>query len=84
MIPAGVDLSILGPAFVTGVVVLATHVPLGERVLARGIVFLDLAIAQLAAAGAIAGHLLLPDTSGIGSLAPVAAALAGSYALYRC
>ncbi len=83
MIPAGVDLSILGPAFVTGLVVLATHVPLGERVLARGIVFLDLAIAQLAAAGAIAGHLLLPDVGVVGGLAPFAAALAGSYALYR-
>ena len=39
------DLSIVGPAFVTGLVVLATHVPLGRWVLERGIVFLDLAIA---------------------------------------
>jgi len=80
----GLDASILGPAFLTGLVVLSTHVPLGERVLTRGIVFLDLAVAQLAAAGAIAGHLLLPENHWAEPLAPLAAALAGSYALYRC
>ncbi|MCK7574809.1 MAG: metal ABC transporter permease [Chromatiales bacterium] len=37
---------------------LATHVPLGQRVLARGIVFLDLAIAQIAVLGVIAAHAL--------------------------
>ena len=56
-----VDLSIVGPAFVTGLVVLATHVPLGRRVLERGIVFLDLALAQLAATGAVAAQLLGAD-----------------------
>ncbi|MDQ1315989.1 MAG: zinc/manganese transport system permease protein, partial [Pseudomonadota bacterium] len=34
--------------FVVGLLVLSTHVPLGRRVLARGIIFLDLAVAQLA------------------------------------
>lgn len=51
-----VDLSILGPPLVAGFLVLATHVPLGRQVLARGIIFLDLAIAQLAGLGAIAAH----------------------------
>jgi zinc/manganese transport system permease protein len=46
--------SILWPAFVAGLLVTATHVPLGMQVLERGIVFIDLAIAQAAAVGVIA------------------------------
>tara|TARA_R110002072_G_scaffold285068_2_gene449656 strand:- start:928 stop:1686 length:759 start_codon:yes stop_codon:yes gene_type:complete len=38
-------------------------VPLGFRVLARGVVFADLAIAQWAALGSLAGMSLLPDHS---------------------
>jgi zinc/manganese transport system permease protein len=41
------------PAMLAGLMVLASHVPLGRQVLLRGIVFLDLAIAQLAAVGAL-------------------------------
>jgi zinc/manganese transport system permease protein len=48
-----IDLGLLAPAFVAGLIVLATHVPLGRRVLARGVVFLDLAIAQIASLGVI-------------------------------
>lgn len=48
------DISIIIPALLAGALVLLTHVPLGMRVLARGIVFIDLAIAQLAGLGAIA------------------------------
>ena len=56
----GIDLAILWPALVAGLLVTATHVPLGTQVLARGIVFIDLAIAQIAAlAAALAGALLL-------------------------
>ena len=47
------DLSILIPAFAAGLLVVATHVPLGMQVLARGIVFIDLAIAQIAGSGVI-------------------------------
>jgi zinc/manganese transport system permease protein len=47
------DLSILWPALIAGVLVTATHVPLGVQVLARGIVFIDLAIAQIAGLGVI-------------------------------
>ncbi|MCE7901473.1 MAG: metal ABC transporter permease [Gammaproteobacteria bacterium PRO9] len=54
------ELSILGPAFVAGLLVLATHVPLGIEVLRRGIIFIDLAIAQMAGLGALAGSLYLP------------------------
>lgn len=52
----GIDPSILLPAFLAGLIVLATHVPLGQQVLARGIVFIDLAIAQIAGLGVIAAH----------------------------
>src|ERR1700742_2022449 len=47
------DLSILLPALAAGLLVTATHVPLGRQVLSRGIVFIDLAIAQIAGVGVI-------------------------------
>lgn len=47
------DLSIVGPAMLAGILVLTTHVPLGKRVLDRGIIFIDLAIAQVAGLGVI-------------------------------
>jgi zinc/manganese transport system permease protein len=49
--------SILLPAFVAGLLVLSTHVVLGQQVLKRGIIFIDLAIAQVAALGAIVSHI---------------------------
>src|SRR5215510_5553966 len=48
------ELSILWPAFLAGLLVLATHVPLGQQVLNRGIVFIDLAVAQVAGLGVTA------------------------------
>lgn len=51
---AAIDWSILWPALAAGILVTATHVPLGVQVLNRGIVFIDLAIAQIAALGVIA------------------------------
>jgi len=51
---SSVDLAILFPAFLAGLLVLATHVPLGQLVLDRGIVFIDLAIAQVAGLGVVA------------------------------
>jgi zinc/manganese transport system permease protein len=51
---AEAELSILLPAFLAGLLVLATHVPLGQLVLERGIVFIDLAIAQVAGLGVVA------------------------------
>ena len=50
---SAVDFAILAPAFLAGLLVLATHVPLGAQVLTKGIVFIDLAIAQIAALGVI-------------------------------
>ncbi len=53
-----IDLSIIGPAIVAGLLVLSTHVPLGEEVLRRGIIFIDLAIAQVAGLGVLAAGVL--------------------------
>jgi len=50
---AALDVSILWPAFAAGLLVTVTHVPLGMQVLQRGIVFIDLAIAQIAGLGVI-------------------------------
>jgi|APGre2960657505_1045072.scaffolds.fasta_scaffold15938_3 zinc/manganese transport system permease protein len=47
-----VSWSIVVPAFCAGLLVIATHVPLGMQVLQRGIIFIDLAIAQVAGLGA--------------------------------
>lgn len=44
---------ILWPAFIAGFLVISTHVPLGQEVLKRGIIFFDLAIAQLSSFGVI-------------------------------
>ena len=53
------SLAILWPAFLAGAMVLLTHVPLGRQVLNRGIIFIDLAVAQAAATGALGSQLLL-------------------------
>lgn len=53
---SAIDLSILGPALLAGLLVTATHVPFGQRVLKRGIIFLDLAIAQVAGLGIITAY----------------------------
>lgn len=73
------NLSILIPAFLAGLLVLATHVPLGMQVLARGIVFIDLAIAQIATLGVIAADRLGFEPEGwVAQAAAVASALAGA------
>jgi len=58
MIWSDFDLMLLVPAFLAGVLVLSTHIPLGQEVLKRGIIFIDLAIAQIAALGVIAATVL--------------------------
>ena len=75
----GLDASILGPACVAGLIVLSTHVPLGKQVLARGIIFIDLAIAQIAALGVIAAAWFGVDEHGLGvQFAAAGAALLGA------
>jgi len=51
-----IELTIIGPAMLAGMLVLSTHVPMGREVLRRGIIFIDLAIAQIAGLGVIAAY----------------------------
>jgi zinc/manganese transport system permease protein len=79
---AALDWTILGPALIAGLLVLATHVPLGMEVLDRGIVFIDLAIAQIAGLGVIVALALgLPEGGVWTQAAAVIAALAGALLL---
>ncbi|BDM63178.1 ABC transporter [Shewanella sp. NFH-SH190041] len=69
-------LTILLPALAAGLLILTTHVLLGRQVLRRGIIFIDLAIAQVAALGSVIMHLLPePLLPGITLLLPTLAAL---------
>ena len=79
---SALDWGILGPALVAGLLVLATHVPLGAQVLDRGIVFIDLAIAQIAGLGVIAADALgLPEGGVAVQAAAASAALLGALLL---
>jgi len=70
------EISILGPALLAGLLVLATHVPLGAEVLRRGIIFIDLAIAQVAGLGVIAADTMGWEQNGwMVQIAAVSAAL---------
>ena len=76
------DLSILWPALIAGLLVVISHVPLGQQVLSRGIVFIDLAIAQVAGLGVIAASSFGLPIEGWGAQAAAgAAALAGALLL---
>jgi zinc/manganese transport system permease protein len=80
---SNLDLGIIGPAFVAGLLVLSTHVPLGRQVIARGIIFIDLAIAQVAGVGVILAANLGWDEHGIAAqLAAFLAALLGAVLLW--
>jgi len=82
---AALDPALLLQPLIAGWLVLATHVPLGRRVLARGIIFLDLAIAQIAVLGVIAAHAFeLADDGWPTQLAAASAALAGAALLAFC
>jgi zinc/manganese transport system permease protein len=76
------ELGILWPALIAGLLVVATHVPLGIRVLERGIVFIDLAVAQIAALGVIVASWMgfAPEGAAV-QAAALGAALAGALAL---
>lgn len=77
-----IDASILWPAFLAGLLVTATHVPLGIQVLNRGIVFIDLAIAQIAGLGVILADWFGFEPQGWGVQASaLAAAVAGAAVL---
>jgi zinc/manganese transport system permease protein len=75
-------LGIVWPALLAGLLVTATHVPLGMQVLKRGIVFIDLAVAQIAGLGVIVADRLGFEPQGAAvQIAALAAALAGALLL---
>ena len=79
----GLDLSILAPAFLAGVIVLLTHIPLGREVIKRGIIFIDLAIAQIAGMGVIIAFQFGWEMHGMeAQVAAVISALAGAWILH--
>src|SRR3990167_11550192 len=74
-----IEFNILFPAFIAGLLVLATHIPLGMKVLARGVIFADLAVAQIAGLGVvIAGLLGLAERPLLVQLIAAASALCGA------
>ncbi len=79
------QLEILWPALLAGLLVLLTHVPLGREVLQRGIIFLDLAIAQIAAFGVIiVKSFLFHDSSYvIQTIIAIIFAIGAAVGLYR-
>ena len=80
---SSIDWAIILPAFVTGLLVLLTHVPLGQRVLERGIIFIDLALAQVAGLGVLLALVLGWEAHGIVvQLIAVTSALIGAIGLY--
>ncbi len=77
------DWTIIGPALAAGLIILSTHVPLGQEVLKRGIIFIDLAIAQVAGMGVIAAHGMDWDPNGLEvQLVAVSAALIAALGLH--
>jgi len=77
------QLSIIFPAFVACLLVLSTHVPLGTEVLRRGIIFIDLAIAQVAGLGVIAADTMGWEARGwMVQFAAVSAALVAAGILH--
>lgn len=76
---SNLEFSLLLPALIAGLLVSATHVPLGIQVLNRGIVFIDIAIAQIAGVGVVAADFFGWEGQGIAvQAAALAAALLGA------
>lgn len=77
------EISIIGPALLASLLVLSTHVPLGLEVLRRGIIFIDLAIAQVAGLGVIAADSMGWEAEGtMVQIAAVSAALLAALVLH--
>lgn len=72
-------LDIIGLPMLAGLLVLSTHVPLGREVLKRGIIFIDLAVAQIAGLGVLGAVLAGWETAGwMTQLVAVVSALLGA------
>lgn len=75
-------ITILIPALCAGCLVLISHVPLGMEVLKRGIIFIDIAIAQIAGFGIVLASYLGFEAHGVQlQLIALASALSGAAVL---
>jgi zinc/manganese transport system permease protein len=75
--------TIIVPAFLASLLVLSTHVPLGTEVLRRGIIFIDLAIAQVAGLGVVAADTMGWEAEGLMvQIAAISAALIAAFILH--
>ena len=72
---------ILLPAFVAGLLVLTTHVPLGQEVLRRGIIFIDLAVAQIAVVGVVLALVMAWESAWAIQASAICTALIGAFIL---
>ena len=76
------DMEIAGiilPALIAGLIVLLTHVPLGREVIQRGIIFIDLAVAQIAGLGILIAYQFGWEMHGLhAQFAAVVSALMGA------
>jgi len=89
MIGSNIDFTLMLPAFLAGALVLSTHVPLGQEVLKRGIIFIDIAIAQITALGVIAatiygGELAFWQIQVIAALSAISGAMLIHWLEHRC
>lgn len=76
------EIGIIAPALFASLIVLSTHVPLGTEVLRRGIIFIDLAIAQVAGLGVIAADTMGWEAEGwMVQFSAVSAALLAAFVL---
>jgi zinc/manganese transport system permease protein len=76
-------IEIVMPAFVTGLLCTALHVPLGVEVLKRGIVFIDLATAQVAGVAIVALNVWVMEPSWAGIQVAAFGAAAAFAFLFR-
>lgn len=71
-------LEIIGPALAAGLIIALVHGPLGIEVLKRGIIFIDLAVAQIAGLGLIIASITFHEPDGwTAQLIALACALIG-------
>ncbi len=76
--PSSELLEIIGPALAAGLVIALVHGPLGIEVLRRGIIFIDLAVAQIAGLGLVLAGLIFQEADGlIGQCIALVCALLG-------
>lgn len=74
-------IEIVGPALVAGLMIALTHAVLGIEVLKRGIIFIDLAVAQIAGLGLIVANTYMHEPAGwlVQAMALASALLAGLF-----